>query len=175
MQKILIGLVVVIVALLLYNFVFKKPSFKNGAVAPPIQTKLINGHDFNLSDLKGSYVLLDFWGSWCGPCLREIPEVKRLYQDFHGKKYANADDFHIVSVALEKNDKNTRKMIEARGLSWPHHIIDVSPVVIMSGIAQSYDVKELPTKFLINPEGEFMGTDLTFEEMRRILTERLEK
>jgi thiol-disulfide isomerase/thioredoxin len=174
MQKILLALIILFGLFLAYNYFLKPPSFDRGESAPIISNTLISGEDFNLSQLKGKYVLIDFWGSWCGPCRKEIPELRNLYRDFHGKKYKNADDFVILSIALEKSDKYTKQLIESEELIWPHHIIDVSPIVMMSSIAQQYEVKELPTKFLLNPMGEFMGTDLSFEEMRRILSERLQ-
>lgn len=173
MQKILFGLIGLFVLFLAYRFFLKTPSFDAGEQAPSIEMNLINGEPFSLSDLKGKYVLLDFWGSWCGPCRKEIPNLKKLYGDYHGRNYKNADDFEIVSIALEKSDKYTRQLIEQEGLIWPYHIIEVSQIVLMSSLARIYDVKELPTKFLINPKGELMGTDLPFEEMERILKERL--
>lgn len=173
MQKILIGLILIVGGLILYNFFLKAPSFGLGEKAPLIKNKLITGEAFNLADLQGKYVLIDFWGSWCGPCRKEIPALKSLYADYNGKKYKNAEDFEILSIALEKSNKYTKQLIKSEGLVWPNHIIDVAKIVMLSDIAQQYDVKELPTKFLLNPNGEFMGTDLSFDEMRRLLDERL--
>lgn len=174
MQKILTGLIIVISLILIYNFFLKPPSFDAGEKAPEIEATLIDGTPFSLSGLEGKYVLLDFWGSWCAPCRKEIPALKTLYNDFHGKSFKNADDFEIVSIALEKSDRYTRQLIEQEGLIWPYHIIEESRIVMMSSLAQIYDVKELPTKFLINPEGQLMGTDLPIDEIRRILKERSE-
>lgn len=172
-RKVISGILFLVIAFFAYDFLFKKPSFNNGAKAPDFTAGLITGEEFSLSDLRGDYVLLDFWGSWCGPCIKEIPELIRLYDDYHDKEYKDAGNFHIVSVALEKSDKQTKRIIESRGLDWDHHIIEVSRVVLMSSIGQLYDVKEVPTKFLINPNGEIMGTNLKIEEMRRLLNERL--
>jgi len=171
-KKILLPLLFVIAGIFIYKFFFKTPSFTNGAIVPALSGTLIDGSDFELSDLRGSYVLLDFWGSWCPPCRKEIPDLKALYQKHHGKNYKDAADFEVISIALEKSDKYTRKIIENEALIWPHHIIDINAIVMLSSYAQDFDVKDLPTKFLINPEGQFMGTNLTWEEMDRILTER---
>ncbi len=173
MQKILIGVIALVVILFLYNFFLKPPSFVNGTEAPSIQAELIDGSNFELKDLEGKYVLIDFWGSWCGPCIREIPQLKQLYTEFNGQSYRDADNFEVLSIALEKSEKYTRKIIEDRGLEWPYHIIDVSRVVMLSSIAQDYDVKELPTKFLLNPKGQIIGTDLSFEETAKLLRARL--
>jgi thiol-disulfide isomerase/thioredoxin len=173
MQKILFGLIGLFTLFLAYRFFLMPPSFDAGEKAPAIESTLINGEPFSLDDLKGQYVLVDFWGSWCGPCRKEIPDLKKLYADYHGRAYKNADDFQIVSIALEKSDKYTRQLIEKEQLNWPYHIIEVSQIVLMSSLARTYEVKELPTKFLINPDGQLMGTDLSFDEMERILNERL--
>lgn len=171
-KKILLPLLLLVAGLFLYNFLLKPPSFENGAGAPELKGTLVDGSEFDLNDLKGSYVLIDFWGSWCPPCRKEIPDLKALYHKHHGKNYKDAADFEVVSIALEKSDKYTLKIIESEGLVWPQHIIDINPVVMLSSYAQTYEVKDLPTKFLINPEGQFMGTNLPWEEMDRILSER---
>ena len=173
-RKVISGVIFLVVAFFAYDYFLKPPSFTNGAEAPIFKGQLVNGEDFSLSDLRGNYVLLDFWGSWCAPCLKEIPSMVQLYDDYHGKDFKNADNFHIVSIALEKSDAYTRRIIQTRNLKWKYHIIDISKIVLMSSLAQLYNVKELPTKFLINPEGEIMGTDLSFEEMSRLLNDRLE-
>ena len=175
MQKVLFGIISFIAVLFVYNFFFKQPSFNSGTSAPPIKTQLIDGSKFDLEDLKGNYILLDFWGSWCGPCIREIPNLKQVYNQYHDRQYIDASNFEVVSVALEKSDKYTRKIITDRGLNWPYHIIDVSRIVMLSDLAQAYDVKELPTKFLINPEGKIMRTNPSFEEIAQLLDNRIKK
>ncbi len=173
MQKILTSIIAVVIVFFIYDFFFKTPSFDNGVSAPSIETQLIDGTDFKLDELQGKYVLIDFWGSWCGPCIKEIPELKKLYSDYNGKNYKDADNFEVVSIALEKSDRYTRKIIEDRALNWPYHIIDVSRVVMLSGIAQDFDVKELPTKFLLNPKGQIIGTNLSYHETAKMLDARL--
>lgn len=174
MQKILKIVIAVVVVFFIYNFFFKAPSFSNGVTAPAIESQLIDGSEFKLEDLQGKYVLIDFWGSWCAPCIREIPELKKLYIDYHGKSYKDAEDFEVLSIALEKSEKYTRKIIKDKGLNWPYHIIDVSRIVLLSGIAQDYDVKNLPTKFLLNPKGQIIGTNLSYHEMAKMLDARLQ-
>jgi len=171
-KKILTPALFIVAALLVYNFFFKTPSFNNGAEVPEIKGQLLDGTEFQLSNLRGKYVLLDFWGSWCPPCLREIPDIKRFYTEHHGQSYKDADDFEIVSIALEKSDAYTKKIIEKENLNWPYHLIDVNKIIMLSSYAQDFDVKDLPTKFLISPKGEFMGTNLTWAEMDRIMRER---
>ena len=171
-RRIFGGLIVLVILLFVYNFFLKKPNFSSGEKAPDFDATLIDGEAFKLSDLEGKYVLLDFWGSWCAPCRKDNPKLKSIYKDYANKSFEDADGFEIVSIALEKSDKLTRRIIEKEGLNWKYHVIDVSKIVLMSDYAQLYSVKEVPTKFFINPKGEIMGTNQSFEEMRRILESR---
>lgn len=172
-RKIITGVIILVLIFFYYDFFLKAPNFKNGATAPNFSAQLIDGSDFSLSDLKGNYVLLDFWGSWCGPCIREIPDLKNIHDTYHGKQFKDGDNFYIVSIALEKSDKYTQRIIADRGLNWNHHIIDTNPIIMLSSFAQLYDVKNLPSKFLINPNGDIIGNNIGADEMRKLLDARL--
>lgn len=174
MTKRLLGIaLLIVVGFFAYDFFLKPPSFKNGAIAPPFSGTLVNGSEFSLSDLRGQYVLVDFWGSWCGPCIKEIPALKAMHQKYNGQTFSDGSNFQVVSIALEKSDKYTKQIISNKGLSWPHHIIDKNPIVMVSKYAQLYDVKDLPSKFLINPDGNIIGNNLSFAEMDKLLGARL--
>lgn len=156
------------------KYFYMQPKFINGEVAPQFEAQLISGENMKLSDLKGKYVLLDFWGTWCAPCRKEIPEVKALYKKHHNK------GFEVVSIALEGAGKRTeerwRKAVASLGLDWKYHIFD--PVTNFKLLdakisSQLYGVKEVPTKYLLNEKGQIIGVNLPFEEMDKILTKRL--
>ena len=172
-KKIIAALILLVLGLFFYTFFINSPAKMVGNPAPGFEATLISGEDFSLSDLQGKYVLIDFWGSWCAPCRKEMPALKTLYNKFNNQNFKDASGFEIVSIALERSDKQTRKVIEQEQLNWPYHIIDVSRIVLMSSYAQKYGVSELPTKILINPKGEIMGTNLGFKEMDRLLGDRI--
>lgn len=144
-----------------------------GETAPTIEGILVSGAPFTLAELRGKYVLVDFWGSWCGPCRKEFPALRKLYSQYTDKDFKDGDGFEIVSIALEKSAHKTVDIINSENLSWPYHIIDVSRIVLLSKYAQLYGVQEVPTKYLINPNGKIMGTNLSFDEMSRLLSSRL--
>ncbi len=139
------------VALVVIGFVYiKSKAADDGGPAPEIQTELISGKKFKLSELKGDYVLLSFWGSWCGPCRAKSPALV----DFH-QKYK--DEVKVVSIALEKEYLAGVEAAKKDGFSWEHQIVEESRFVMMSGTAQDYGVSEIPTMFLISPKGVLLG------------------
>ena len=171
MNKILnILLVLLVIGYAVYYF-YKQPKYINGEIAPPFTAQMIDGSEFSLSDLKGKYVLLDFWGSWCGPCRQENPNIVKLFDKFNGKTFTDASGFEVVSVAIEKDENRMKSAILNDNLKWKYHIPQLdrfnSPIVIQ------YGVKESPTKYLINPDGYIMGVNQSPTEIERLLSERV--
>lgn len=154
---------------LVYIMFFRSPDRKKGKKAPDFSIELTNGSPFSLSDLENHYVLLDFWGSWCAPCLRENPKLVKLHNEFNGKSFADAEGFEIVTVALEKDNKRWKTVSERDGFVWKNQIATISKVVLLSPIAQKYNVREIPSKFLIDPEGYIIGVNQTYDEIASYL------
>lgn len=171
MNKILnILLVLLVIGYVAYHF-YKKPKYINGETAPQFSAQMLDGTEFSLSDMKGKYVLLDFWGSWCGPCRAENPSIVKLYDKFNGKTFTDGSGFEVVSVAIENNEKRMKKAIAKDDLKWKYHIPQLdrfkSPIVLQ------YGVNEIPTKYLINPDGYIMGVNQSATEIERLLSERM--
>ncbi|NNC85111.1 MAG: TlpA family protein disulfide reductase [Bacteroidia bacterium] len=145
---------------------------KKGDMAPDFETILIDGSDFKLSDLQGNYVILDFWGSWCGPCRTETPKLVSLYSKYKGKKFSDADDIYVVSVALEKNDKSWKLVADKLGIDWKHQVVEKAKFVRFSNLAQKYNVTDIPSKFLISPKGELLPQN-TIGGIDKYLSERI--
>ena len=130
---------------------------ENGGQAPDFETELIDGSAFKLSDLEGQYVVLDFWGSWCGPCLRDMPAFMGLHAKY-------GDRVIFVTVALEKNDRGWKRVADQAGFSWKHQIVEKNSVILASSIARAYGVTDIPAKFIITPEGKVIS-GMNFEQM----------
>lgn len=143
--------------------VYQMPKFSDGEVAPGFQATLINGDSFTLSDLNGSYVLLDFWGSWCGPCRKESPDLVKLHGKWNGKSFSDASGFEIVSVAIETKEARWKKAIASDNLNWPHHIVQLDR--FNGDIAKEYGVREIPTKYLLDTKGEILMVNPSFGEL----------
>ena len=149
-QKIFkIALILCALVVIIYFIIIKLNASGTGDDAPNFRTTLIDGSNFELKDLKGQYVLLDFWASWCAPCRKEIPEMIQFHSQFKEK-------VTIVSIALEKDASTLTNNSELFNFPWKHQIIEESSFVMLSEIAKLYGVSEIPTKILIAPNGEIL-------------------
>lgn len=167
------ALVLFLLGIPIYYYILRSPSSTQGKVAPDFTSKLITGEEFKLSHLRGEYVLLDFWGSWCPPCRRDNPNLVKLYNEFNGKPFQDGDNFNIVTVALEKNNRRWEKAAKKDGFSWKHQIVTEAKIVLMSPIAQKYAVKDIPAKFLIDPSGNIVGVNQSYAEIKAYLQSKL--
>lgn len=161
----LVGLAVVLVLFYVLN------SKSTGDKAPLFTETLINGNTFNLANQKGRYTLLSFWGSWCPPCLKDIPKLVAFHKKYENKSFKTAQGFDMVSIAIEKSDKRTKALIKKHNLYWPYHIIKVSSLVLKEPLALKYGVTNLPAKILIDPNGKIVGR-LTIEEVDAFLQDK---
>lgn len=122
-----------------------------GAMAPEINLATPAGPTLALSSLRGKYVFIDFWASWCGPCRRENPNVVKTYAAYKDK------GFEIFGVSLDQNREAWLKAIETDKLVWKH----VSDLQYWNSAgAQAYQVNSIPQTFLVNPEGRIIAKGL---------------
>ena len=164
-------LIVVLVVGLAVRYFYFQPRFDSGENLPDFSATLLNGESFQLSDLRGNYVLVDFWGSWCGPCRVENPRLVALYKKYNGRKFEGAEGFEILSVGIEKNENSWKKAIEKDGLSWKYHVLDLTESFkfFNSEIASQFGVKQLPSKYLLDKNGVIISVDPDFEELDALL------
>lgn len=155
------------------RYFYKKPDVINGEVAPKIVSTQPNGESFDLSSLKGHYVLLDFWGSWCGPCIQEMPQLKALNAKYLGKKFTDAEGFNIVSVGIEQDRDRWLSAIEQLGIGSWIHVSDFQN--LDSPLAKAYGVRVIPTKFLLNTEGVIIGVNQSIEDIEKVLDSKVLK
>ena len=117
------------------------PAGDTGDAAKDFTVKGDDGKELKLADLaKGKKVLLiDFWASWCGPCRKEIPNVKKQYELYKDK------GFEVVSISIDQNEAAWRKALEQEQLQWPNFLDRM-------GAADLYKVRSIPAMFLLNAE-----------------------
>lgn len=131
-------------------------------VAPDFSAPTPDGKTMKLSDLRGKYVLLDFWASWCGPCRAENPNVVKAYNRFKDK------NFDILGVSLDRTGDQAKwtAAIEKDGLAW-HHVSDLK--WWSSDIAKLYMINSIPQNFLLDPQGRIIDMNLRGEALEKAL------
>ena len=136
------------------------PAGKEGTKVPDFKVKDKTGKEVSLSALRQGkkYVLIDFWASWCNPCRKEIPNLKKLYAQYSGK------GFEIVSISIDQKKADWEKALKEEGLTWPNFLDE-------TGVAALYKVKFVPTMYLITADGVTVGENLRGEALATKLKE----
>ena len=128
-----------------------------------IKLPSVAGDSLALSDLVGKtdYVMIDFWASWCGPCMHSLPELKKIYNIYKGTR------FQILGVSLDENADAWKGVISGRQLGWKH-ISDLKGWKCAG--SRAYAVNSIPSTVLIDKNGKIVGRNLNFDELRKILS-----
>jgi len=129
-----------------------------------VEGKLLDGTPLDWSNYAGKMVtLVDFWATWCGPCVAEIPNMKDLYEEYHDR------GFEIVGISLDRSREDLEEFIEAREIPWPIVYGDEGP----SPTADYYGVMAIPTMILVGADGNVVSTEARGEALREHLQELL--
>lgn len=135
-----------------------------GQAAPDFTMNTIDSKSIKLSELRGKYVLLDFWASWCQPCRLENPNIVRVFNQYKDK------NFTILGISLDKDPIAWKQAVIQDGLTWTHasELKDFE-----SPTARLYQIDAIPSSFLLDPDGKIIGKNLRGEELAAFLSKTL--
>lgn len=123
-------------------FAENKKKVVEGTEAPDFTLNDPQGEPLSLSSLRGRYVVLDFWGSWCGSCIKDFPEMKKYYEKYKGR-------MEFLGIDCHDKEEEWRAALEKHDAPWLHVRSDKE-----SDISLLYAVNVYPTKIVIDPEGK---------------------
>ncbi len=135
-------------------------------IAPNFVWKDLNNNTFDLFSMRGKYVLLDFWGTWCAPCIAEIPNLKKAYKKFEGS------NFEIVSIAVDQDIQKVKAYVTKQRMPWIH-LFQAFSDTSQKAPGQVFKVKRFPTTILIDPKGRIIAKDLRGAELIKLLDKYL--
>ena len=130
-----------------------KIEIERGSIAPDFAVTDINGKNLQLSNFRGKYVLLDFWHTGCGPCVKDTPRLKALSEKF------DRDNFEIIGVSVDTRRHKVENYVEKSHIGWPQ-ILDT--IDNNNKVSKMYNSGGLPHYILINREGKVMMTNGSF-------------
>ena len=124
----------------------------NGTVSPSFKYENHKGGFTSLEDLKGKYVYIDVWATWCGPCRQEIPFLQKTEEAYHGKNI----EFVSISVDEQKNHEKWKQFVKDKNLGGIQLLADKD---WQSDFVQGYKINGIPRFILISPEGKIVNAD----------------
>ena len=147
-----------------------------GCKSPPAGTKFvgqaidvrftaIDGRQVDVSQMRGKVVLVDFWASWCPPCLKEVPVIKAAYEKLHGR------GFEVVGISLDDDKKDLLALVAKEKIDWPQFY---DPKGAEHRLAKQFGIEEIPVMWLLDKSGKLRDIDATenlVEKVEKLLAE----
>ena len=139
-------------------------ALKAGAPFPAFAVQDLAGKPLALADYKGKVVLVDFWATWCGPCVAELPNVLAAYQKYHDK------GFEIIGISLDKDPAALTAFLKEKNVTWRQYFDGLG---WQNKLARQYGVNSIPMTYLLDGEGRILASNLRGPELEAEIARRL--
>src|SRR5258706_1720690 len=128
-----------------------------------IQFEAIDGRQVDLTKMRGKVVLVDFWATWCPPCVKEVPEVKAAYDKLHER------GFEVVGISRDEKMEDLRDFVAKNKIEWPQYLDGIE-----GRFATKFGVEEIPAMWLLDKQGKVRDVEATenlIEKAEKLLAE----
>jgi peroxiredoxin len=166
---VILVIIAVFAAILVGKQYYQSPKFILGEKVPDFSAKIMTGETVHFSDLRGKIVLIQFWGSWCGPCRRENPELKKIFETFQSR------GFEIFSIGIERNEAAWKGAIARDEMGWKYQTAEFSEDLkfFKGPIVELFKVHSIPQTYLIDQKGVIIGVDLPPAAIEKVLVAKI--
>jgi thiol-disulfide isomerase/thioredoxin len=131
---------------------------------PGFEEKDVEGKPLSIDNYKGKVVLIDFWATWCGPCVAELPNVLKTYEKHHAK------GFEIIGISLDQDEAKLSAFTKQKKMTWQQFFDGQG---WGNKLAVKYGINSIPATFLLDGEGKIIGKDVRGEALEAAVTKAL--
>jgi len=136
----------------------------NGTKFPDFSEKDLLGNPLSVSKYEDKIVLVDFWATWCVPCVAELPNIKKAYNKHHG------NGFEVIGISLDQDEQKLKSFLKAKEIPWVQYFDGKG---WQNKLAAKYGIDSVPATFLLDRQGRIIGQDLRGEALEEALTKAL--
>ena len=141
-------------------------SLAEGSKFPDFDEKDLEGKSLSVANYKGKVVLIDFWATWCGPCVGELPNVLKTYEANHSK------GFEIIGISLDSDEQKLRGFIKDKKMTWQQYFDGKG---WQNKLAGKYGVNSIPATYLVDGQGIIIGKNLRGSELEEAVAKAVAK